>query len=52
MWHLTKRGLTPDAHRAKWGLPADYPVVAPFFTRKRSTLAKQTKLGHQDRSVR
>ncbi len=44
--HLTKRGLTPAAYRAKWGLPADYPMVAPAYARQRSELARQIGLGH------
>ena len=38
-------GLTPDAYRAKWGLPRDYPMVAPAYAAKRSELAKQLRLG-------
>ncbi len=34
-------GLTPDAYRAKWGLPREYPMVAPGYAAKRSELAKQ-----------
>ena len=37
--------LTPDAYRAKWGLPRDYPMVAPAYAAKRSELAKQLGLG-------
>ncbi len=47
--HLRSIGLTPDAYRAKWGLPEDYPVVAPYFTRKRQELAKRMKLGNHER---
>ncbi|MDC7675564.1 MucR family transcriptional regulator [Asticcacaulis machinosus] len=44
--HLsTKYGLTPDAYRAKWGLPKDYPMVAPTYAASRSALAKQMGLG-------
>ena len=43
--HLTTRGLTPDQYRAKWGLPKDYPMVAPAYSAKRSELAKATGLG-------
>ena len=43
--HLTQLGLTPDDYRAKWGLPADYPMTAPAYTRKRSALAKEMGLG-------
>ena len=38
-------GLTPDAYRAKWGLPADYPMVAPNYAEQRSAFAKQIGLG-------
>ena len=43
--HLSKRGLTPQEYRAKWGLAADYPMVAPAYARKRSELAKSIGLG-------
>ena len=43
--HLSKRGLTPAEYRTKWGLPADYPMVAPAYARKRSELAKSIGLG-------
>ncbi len=38
-------GLTPDAYRAKWGLSADYPMVAPNYAEQRSAFAKQIGLG-------
>ncbi len=37
--------LTPDQYRAKWGLPADYPMVAPNYARQRSDFAKKIGLG-------
>lgn len=37
--------MTPDQYRAKWGLPADYPMVAPNYARQRSDFAKKTGLG-------
>lgn len=37
--------LTPEAYREKWGLPADYPMVAPNYAAKRSHLAKKSGLG-------
>lgn len=44
--HLrSKYDLSPEAYREKWGLPFDYPMVAPSYARKRSTLAKQMGLG-------
>ena len=41
--------LTPDQYRAKWDLPADYPMVAPNYAAARSQLAKQMGLGQQRR---
>ena len=43
--HLAKHGLTPAEYRTKWGLPVDYPMVAPAYARKRSELAKSIGLG-------
>ena len=44
--HLkTAHGLTPGQYRRKWGLAADYPVVAPNYARKRSGIAKKIGLG-------
>ncbi len=40
-------GLTPEDYRARWGLPADYPMVAPDYAEKRRTLAKQIGLGRK-----
>lgn len=40
-----RHGLTPDAYRAKWNLPADYPMVAPNYAARRSAFAKQFGLG-------
>ena len=42
---MTHYSLTPDAYRAKWGLPADYPMVAPNYAAQRRTLAKKIGLG-------
>jgi predicted transcriptional regulator len=48
--HLrTAYGLTPEDYRQKWGLPADYPMVAPNYAAARSHLAKQMGLGQQRR---
>lgn len=51
-WHIMLRryvkrkfNLTPEQYRAKWGLPVDYPFVAPAYARKRSRIAKKTGLG-------
>jgi predicted transcriptional regulator len=38
-------GMTPAAYREKWGLPRDYPMVAPGYAAKRSQLAKDSGLG-------
>lgn len=44
--HLqTKYAMTPDDYRAKWGLPKDYPMVAPNYAAARSELAKKAGLG-------
>jgi predicted transcriptional regulator len=45
--HLTKLGLTPDAYRAKWNLPKDYPMVAPNYAATRSQLARDNGLGRK-----
>ena len=41
----TTHGMTPDEYRAKWGLPADYPMVAPNYAKQRSAFAKEIGLG-------
>ncbi|MGY2050425.1 MucR family transcriptional regulator [Methylobacterium sp. JK268] len=45
--HLRTRGLTPEAYRAKWDLPADYPMVAANYAAQRSELAKASGLGRR-----
>ncbi len=46
--HLSaNHGLTPDAYRAKWGLKADYPMVAPNYAATRSELARKIGLGRK-----
>jgi len=51
--HLrTQYNLTPEQYREKWGLPADYPMVAPNYAAARSELAKQMGLGQQRRRPR
>jgi predicted transcriptional regulator len=46
--HLrTHFNLTPEQYREKWGLPADYPMVAPNYATSRSKLAKNMGLGHK-----
>ncbi len=44
---MTSYGLTPDAYRERWGLPSNYPMVAPAYAEKRSTLAKSIGLGRK-----
>ena len=41
----TRYNLTPDEYRARWGLPSDYPMVAPNYAAQRSELAKKIGLG-------
>jgi predicted transcriptional regulator len=41
--------MTPEAYRAKWGLPSDYPMVAPNYAAARSVLAKKIGLGRGTR---
>ena len=45
--HLGMHGMTPDVYRAKWGLPKDYPMVAPKYAKARSRLAKRIGLGRK-----
>ena len=45
--YLAGLGMTPADYRAKWGLPADYPMVAPAYAAKRSELAKTLGLGRR-----
>ena len=49
--HLGKLGITPESYRVKWGLPADYPMVAPNYTIARSALAKSIGLGQNRRKA-
>lgn len=50
--HLrTAFDMTPDQYRAKWGLPHDYPMVAPAYAEARSNLAKKMGLGQQRRKT-
>ncbi len=46
---MTHYGMTPDDYRAKWGLPADYPMVAPNYAERRRVLAKEIGLGTKGR---
>lgn len=48
--HLrTQYNMTPEQYREKWGLPSDYPMVAPNYAVARSQLAKKMGLGQQRR---
>ncbi len=45
--YLSGLGMTPADYRAKWGLPADYPMVAPAYAKARSELARFSGLGRK-----
>ncbi|MEW6575104.1 MucR family transcriptional regulator [Sphingorhabdus buctiana] len=49
---MTHYGMTPDDYRAKWGLAADYPMVAPAYAEQRRDLAKAIGLGRAPGSGR
>jgi predicted transcriptional regulator len=49
---MTNHNLTPDEYRQKWGLTADYPMVAPNYAEQRRTLAKSIGLGTKRRKTR
>ncbi|PCD04150.1 transcriptional regulator [Sphingomonas spermidinifaciens] len=46
---MTHYQMTPEQYRAKWNLPADYPMVAPNYAEQRRSLAKKIGLGTQRR---
>ena len=48
---MTHYQMTPDQYRQKWGLPADYPMVAPNYAEQRRTLAKSIGLGTKRRKT-
>jgi predicted transcriptional regulator len=50
--HIAGLGMTPAEYRAKWDLPAEYPMVAPNYSVARSELAKSFGLGQQRRKRR
>ncbi len=51
--HLkTAYNMTPDEYRERWGLPSDYPMVAPNYAKQRSKLAKAIGLGKRPRRGR
>lgn len=46
--HLNRAyGMTPEEYRERWGLASDYPMVAPNYSKKRSSLAKDNGLGRR-----
>jgi predicted transcriptional regulator len=47
--HLAQHGLSPEQYRERYGLPPDYPLVAPVYSRARSALAKRNGLGKRIR---
>ena len=49
--HLSTRGMTPLEYREKWGLPKDYPMVAPSYSEARSAMAKTIGLGARGRGA-
>lgn len=49
--HLkTRYNMSPEEYRKRWGLPDDYPMVAPSYAEQRSTLAKKIGLGTKPRA--
>lgn len=51
--HLkTRYNMTPEEYRERWGLPADYPMVAPNYASQRRELAKKIGLGRNRRSTK
>jgi predicted transcriptional regulator len=50
--HLSTRGLSPEQYVQKWGLPADYPMVAPNYSAARSELARSLGLGQRSQQAR
>ncbi|MEO0606968.1 MAG: MucR family transcriptional regulator [Pseudomonadota bacterium] len=43
----SRHGMTPEEYRARWGLPSDYPMVAPNYAKRRSAFAKEIGLGRK-----
>ena len=44
---MTHYGMTPEQYRTRWGLPSDYPMVAPSYAKQRSALAREIGLGRR-----
>lgn len=49
--HLASLGMTPDQYRSKWGLAAEYPMVASNYAATRSALAKKIGLGQNRKRI-
>lgn len=49
---MTRYNMTPEEYRARWNLPADYPMVAPAYAEKRRELAKKIGLGRKPAAKR
>jgi predicted transcriptional regulator len=49
---MTNHNMTPAEYRERWGLPADYPMVAPNYAEQRRTLAKSIGLGTKRKKAR
>jgi predicted transcriptional regulator len=45
--HLTLRGLTAEAYKAKWGLPVDYPLVSAAYSARRSKISREIGIGQR-----
>ena len=45
---MTHYGMTPEQYRTRWGLPSDYPMVAPNYAKQRSALAREIGLGRRN----
>lgn len=50
--HLTRNGLTPDQYRQRYGLKADYPMVAPSYSEARRDMARKIGLGSKGRAAK
>jgi predicted transcriptional regulator len=50
--HLSSRGMTPAQYREKWGLPRDFPMVAPNYSNARSEMARRLGLGTKGPAAR
>ena len=44
---MAEYGMTPEDYRAKWGLPADYPMISPAYSAERSAIAKSARFGRK-----